>query len=520
MKTIYQLNKYDSLVLGGEKYYVQGFIELKQGTFLWKEFRLMSINNRSVEYWLSVEKTAEDAILYTQTTPFIVSDSVRHENEMFNLLESGKGYVAEINDVDGVAMGDTVIFDDYQSDDGQRLLSCERWSGIDYYYIGRRYPLGSIGVYEMNKSQDVKLAAAKEHNLKYWQSLELGQQLQIKKQIYYIAGIVKYKQDQFKWLEYRLIGSNHEYWLSVEDAGGEQVELSLFYNIPFQKVSVVSGDKKQIKYKNEIYDCIEEGRGHVANSTGDVDFDYHESFSFREYQSGNKYISYEKWSDEEEYSLGEPIRGSAITVLEGKRQEVKNQNTNKTALRWIKHIGFAVVGLFFVMPFIKDYFKLPILEELKANRYFIYETSVTSTENEKNKSSVYRTHYSPDEACQVLIKADPEHIEHIVSSKKATDGERLIQTNKETIMIYPGEGNVTYVQASARMDTTSNYNSYRSGNPHRVRRFYYYGSRWSRGDRNVRDDVDPHRYDKSLTNARQASINARNSQGGGTGFGK
>ena len=118
------------------------------------------------------------------------------------------------------------------------------------------------------------------------------------------------------------------------------------------------------------------------------------------------------------------------------------------------------------------------------------------------------------------MKVDPEHVEHIVSSKNIADGERLIQTNRETVMIYRGEDNITYVQASARMDTTSNYNSYRASDSHRVRRFYHYGSRWSRGDRRVQENVDPHRYNQSLMNARQASINARNTQGGGTGFGK
>lgn len=518
MKTIYQLKKYDNLIIEGNKYYVQGVIELRQGAFLWKEFKLMSISDRQVEYWLSVEKTAEDAILYTKTAPFLISETIEHAGETFSLLESGKGIVMVVNDIDNVTKGDSITFNEYQSEDKQRLLSCEKWTDGDYYYQGQRYPLSAIGVSEMNKSQDIALAASKEHNLKYWQSLKLGQQLKIEKQVYYVAGIVKYKQGLFKWMEYKLAGGNRELWLSVEDVGNEQVELSLFHNIPFHKVASVSGE--QIKYRNEIYDCIEKGKGYVSDASGDVDFDYHESFSFREYQFKDKYISYEKWSDEEEYSYGEPIQIYEITILEGERKEVKNKYTNKAALRWIQFIGFIVVGLIIVMPFIKDYFKYPILEELIANRYFIYETSVTSNEDKEKKSSVYRTHYSPDEACQILMKVDPEHVEQIISSKDATDGERLIQTNKETVMIYPGEDNVTYVQASARMDTTSNYNSYRSNNPHRVRRFYYHSSRWNRGERNMQEHVDPHRYIQSLMNARQASIRARNAQGGGTGFGK
>lgn len=383
MKTIYQLKKYDSLVLEGEKYYVQGFIELKQGAFLWKEFKLMSINNRSVEYWLSVEKKAEDAILYTITDAFVVAESVEHGEETYRLFESGSGHVVAVSEIDGVTVGDVVVFNDYQSEDQQRSLSHEKWSKDDFYYWGKRYPLSAIGVSEMNKGQDIVLADSIEHNLKYWQSLQLGRQLKIAKQVYYVAGIVKYKQGSFRWMEYKLAGGSHEQWLSVEDVGNEQVELSLFHTIAFHKVTFVGGDKKQIKYRNEIYDCIEEGRGHVSNASGDVDFDYHESFSFREYQLKDKYISYEKWSDEEEFSYGEPIPANEITLLDGTRKEVKNKYTDKTALRWIQFIGFLVAGLFIAVPLIKDYFKHPISEELIANRYFIYETSVTSNDNDK-----------------------------------------------------------------------------------------------------------------------------------------
>lgn len=520
MKTIYQLKKYDSLVIDGEKYYVQGFIELKQGTFRWKEFRLMPIHNRAIEYWLSVEKTAEDAILYTKTNPFMVAESVEHKGEMYSLLESGKGYVVEINNEDGISVGETVIFDDYRSDDGQRFLSCERWPDVDSYYEGRRYVLSAIGISEMNKGQEFTPEAMKEHDLEYWQSLETGQQLRIGKQDYLIAGIVKYKQDSFQWQEYKITGGSRELWLCVEATGNEQVDLTIFHNIPFHKVTVAGGSDKQIKYKNEIYDCIEEGRGHITYRDGDVDFDYQERFSFKEYQLKNKYISFEKWSDEEEYSYGESIQDQEITVLERKSKEVKNSHKNNKLIRWIFKAACILIALFLIVSFAKSYFRHPFYEALQKNRQFIYETSVTSNEDTRKKSHVFRTRFSPDEVCQILIKADPDNVEHIISSKDATDGERLILTNKETILIYLGEDNITHVQASARMDTTSNYNSYRARDTYRVRRFYSYGSRWSRGERNTKEHINTSRHNEALMKARQASVGARNSQGGGTGFGK
>lgn len=107
----------------------------------------------------------------------------------------------------------------------------------------------------------------------------------------------------------------------------------------------------------------------------------------------------------------------------------------------------------------------------------------------------------------------------------------MIQTKKETVLVYIGEDQETYIQIFPNKDYQNSYSSYHAANHSRLRSFYVNSRNWGNNqgttqqpknysDGSVERSIDTTHYSGVVASARQNSINARKQDGGGTGFGK
>lgn len=494
MEKIYKLTKGDKLTIGRTQYTVKGVLELKQVNFKWKEFLLESASGERI--WLNVEPATQEIVQYREMSQ---EEYQQLEEKNYYTYETGKGTVVQADSIQGVSVGNTVEFSDYTFNENERKRwSYEKWEDEELYLTGQQLSLSDITLTSTRRG----LSSAKEtskRDIKYWKALSLGQKLRIRGSEYYIAGTADYKQKQFQWTEYKLEGGKEELWLSVESSTPGKVDFSLFQTISLNQVTF-SNQNKKATYQNTTFDCVDAGNGKVGKSSGRVDFDYNEPFSFREYEATNgKLLSWEKWEDETEVSLGETLRESEIEILEGEKKKINN--IKPSSVIW-GIAGIATI-LVFVVPWISSLFALPIIDSIKKDSRFSYVTSVTATDNSRKKSHIYETSLSPDQVCRHIIKIDPENIDSIASPNEQGAEEVLLQTKKETVLIYISEDSTTYVQVGKK-DTDTGYAPYRAARSYHSMRGFYNTSR----------------YNTYLHQARQESINARKARGGGTSFGK
>jgi hypothetical protein len=503
------LKRDDSFEIRNTKFSVKGWLELEQNAFRWKELLLVDLQTNE-EVWLNVEPDTQEVVLYRNTGSHIHPSSCK---EPYRIIENGKGKVISADNIPDVSPGDVVEYVDYIFEDRpEQLLSYEKWDGEKEFFIGERISPESIIT---SAPPPVPEAPDKTIN-RNWEALLVGQELRIKGESFYISGLVKHRQTGFYWTEYRLFGGKKEHWLSVEKADKE-VKIGLSHNIPFRKISFFD-DNKYAEYQGKRFNHVETGNAKVVRSEGDVDFDNNEPFTFIEYESSDgQQLSIEKWTDETEASLGEELREADIEVREGRINRVRKQKGKSGCLI---RIILAGIFVFIVYIFLSERNTQPIRRELMKNSQFNHVTAVTSNDKANTKSDIFSSGVSPDSVCKKIIKIDPEHIRHVITSDESEKDQILIQSDKETVVIYISENDSTYIQVSEKKDDPQGYSSYRSANSHRLHRFYNSGIYWMNRRSTGAADLNTTGYDSYLFNARQESVNTRRTQGGGTSFGK
>nr|WP_255495524.1 DUF4178 domain-containing protein [Dysgonomonas sp. 521] len=378
-------------------------------------------------------------------------------------------------------------------------------------------------MFENIKSQSLSVLPSLPPEKKHeWDKLPVGQQLKIKGKSYTVVGLVKHRHKNAAWTEYKLDSSRKEYWLSVEKISKEKYEIGLSHSVPINSIRFSDSDKKA-ECNNIIFNFVEKGQARVADCKGDVDFDYNESFSYKEYRStSGEQLSIEIWEDETEASLGEEISEADIEVL-GIRH-ISNWSRNSSSTGGGKNIKVyvwtaiaAIIAFIIFWPSCSS--KRPIRDGLKSNAMFAYETSVTSNNKSNTKSDIYRSDYTPDAVCKAIIDMDSENVKSVVTSNDSIGEDQImIQTDKETALIYLGEGGNTLVQVSKKGEEPQDeYRPYRAYRGHRL---YWFFRSVSRNKYLDPTTVNKTKYDNYISSARQASVYSRSSRGGGTSFGK
>jgi hypothetical protein len=535
---LYQLRAWQTLKISGVVYTVKGMIEFRQGSYAWKEYALSDSEGK--RSWLSVEgdESIPLCALFqpVEANVFTPDEHVVYEGRRYARSESGRAEVIDSFGLPDVQIADVVEFEEYRSESGL-LLSCERWSDKVEYSAGAELPKTRIGMDDGAFVAEQKPALPKPSYTKMT-SLPLGQELRIRGATYSIQGYVRYRQKGFTWMEYKISPSSRlpglhggsEEWLCVERGQGDGCALSLHRSIPFPTFSMGKRrPDKTIVYAGVVYDWVEEGKGKVTACGGDVDFDDGEAFAFTEYRSrDNATLTCEFWEDEQEASLGEELREEDVTVLDSRKRSVFGFGKTFSPRKpdWMRGL---IVSIALALILISEGIFLfssarPLLIErqLASNPSFIPVTSVTLQGDKK--AQVYSTPLSLDDACLAVIRMDPENVQYVTTTAEDPEkGERILQTARETVMIYESESGDTYVQVSANTPREGRYTAYRPRNPLRMLRLYR-GSREWYGSRRTTDTeaqgIDTSRYSPFVASARQASVAARRSSGGGRRFGK
>jgi hypothetical protein len=573
---LYRLRAGQIIKIDGVAHTVEKMVEFRQGSFRWKEYALEG--ERGKRSWLSVERDETirvSSLFHSIDARFSPDEKIVHEGREYVRYDSG---LAEVRDFFGgtARVGDLVEFDEYR-DKTALLLSREVWPDRVEYSAGVEIPWGRIVVKELSegapfrsagdafekpseteKNSEVEglsgikgssgtkgfsgiegapdsgeISGALPVSYEKLSSLPLGQELQIGGTTYCVVGYVRYRQGLFTWTEYELessSGPNDHVWLSVErdgpgpDDGGL---LSLHSSIPFSSVRLQGRDTAA--YSGATYQRVGSGSANVVEYRGNGDYDSNESFTFTEYRSeAGEILTCEYWSDEKEASLGRELPAADVRVLASRRR-VHAPNHMRGLVGIL--IFLALIFIEFVLPRIN---MTPRIErQLASDSRFAHATSVTLSGNRRGQ--VYSTSLSPDEACRAIIDMDPDRVQYVTTPQPGTDSEqvesggserdeRLLQTTRETVMIYESEDGTTCVQVSPTGVDAGRYTVHRSRFPMRARSLYRNSRTWYERSGRAPDArsayaIDASGYSSTVTSARQASA-ARRSSGGGRSFGK
>lgn len=332
--------------------------------------------------------------------------------------------------------------------------------------------------------------------------LKLGQVIKIKQDSYIVLGMIEYKEDTWIWQEYKIRNqeTNQIKWLNIEEDGAETV-----YSLYEMIRSRINFDSIEINFKDEMYKLYESGTTYVNKYFGQVDVEIREKCQYKEYanEGKDKFVSQENWESEEEISIGEKINTIEVTQ---EIHKVSSVNTKGSILFIIISmiitllLGFLIFSSLFVNKSVRKY--------IEKDSDFSYETSVTNNQSNK-KTRVYTTNLTLESAVEKIIGGVPEGITKVVEEQE--DGEEGIGlfTKNEYIYVYYSEDNTTMVQITKTKDVNNSSKVYRG----RSTTYRHYLRTYN----STNNHTD---YTTQLNSARQSSINARKSSGGGTSSGK
>lgn len=376
-------------------------------------------------------------------------------------------------------------------------------------------------------------------------NLKLNYKIKIAEEEFLVIGGITFYNvaDCYKWEEYKIknLKNRSIKWLSIDVTYDEYA----IYTEVHRKLNTS-------KYKKADY-----GKAKVVSYFGDVDVDKNETVDFEEYEDSTeeKIIGIERWEDETEYSQGYYIDKEEITILSkeetslSKKENTLSQRKNSSyrngpnkkdtsvgilkkyilifaALMLVGTIGFGILD---------NQGNNKIRNFLKNDQNFVYETSITSDLNSKEKADVYSTSLTIEEASKKIIDSVNGKVEDV--QENIEDNTVAILTKKEYCLVYSDEtNNGTLIQISSRRYTYSSTNRpYRSSSTcSTYYRSYYYSrgyfddeskyKRYNNGFENeTYDYVDSNLDDKYKDysySVRQSSASTRTSSGGGISSGK
>ena len=334
------------------------------------------------------------------------------------------------------------------------------------------------------------------------EKLKRGQIVLIKNERFKVIGMIEFKEDTWIWQEYKIVSnSNKIRWLSVEEVEGK-----IQYSIYDENYRVGNVNAIEHTYNNRKYSLYEQGIAHVKSYYGSVDVDINEKVVFKEYLSEDKkyLISIEDWNGDIEKSTGEYIDNSEINITQEFEKTNLTHNMSTKGLKAFFIILFSIIGIGIVGGTVSS--KNAMSNYIEKSSDFKYVTSVTNNENNK-KAKVYKTDLTIEETVKKIIDGLPEKVKKVTQSDEDEEGIGLF-TSSEYAYVYESDDGETYVQVSSKKYMNSSGNAYHS----RYRNRGYY--------RTFTTNNTHSSYTSYLNSARQASINARRSSGGGTSSGK
>ena len=327
---------------------------------------------------------------------------------------------------------------------------------------------------------------------------------------YIVQNMIEFKEETWIWQEYEVCkeGSYEKEWLTIEKNDNNYYEYYLY-----KKYNGLVNKNEQFFYSmNKKFSVFDEGIARVKNYFGNVDVDWNEKCSYKDYISDDRrtIISIEDWSDGREVTIGEFIDLTNIKFTDeiaynSNSYSIKSSNTNQIAS--FVGIGISILFVFFIIFIIL--FVVGISEKNTLQRYlekntskYTYVTSVTSNIDGKKAKVYVSNNMNLDAVVKDIIDGAPEKITEVKESQEGIS----LQTKSEYAYVY-NEENKVYIQVSSKKYVENDGSTYHS------RHNSYYHSLYRSTNKSTT-------YNSYLSSARQQSINSRKSSGGGTSSGK
>lgn len=346
-----------------------------------------------------------------------------------------------------------------------------------------------------------------ETKLKKWQIVY------IERVKYTVVNMIEYKEDTWVWQEYEI---KHEAgairWLCVEKDENNKTE----YSIYDKYYGDINENEISFSSQNTQYELYEKGTATVKDYFGNVDVDVGERCEYIDYisEDKSKVLSIEKWEEEIEKSEGRYIDSSKVRItneIDTQKEEMEKINKKKgRIMSWI------IYGIIFLPLIISVFSSLTsglfvnksIQKYIDKQKKYTYVTSVTNNAN-REKAKIYKSPYGDiDTTVKDIISGVPEGITDTIDTDPNTEEDGIgLKTKNEFAYIYLENGNV-YVQVSNK-----NYANNNTGSTYHNRYHTYYYATYN-------SNRSSYTYSTYRNSARQQSVNARTSSGGGTSSGK
>lgn len=346
-----------------------------------------------------------------------------------------------------------------------------------------------------------------ENKLKKWQIVY------IEKVKYTVVNMIEYKEDTWIWQEYEI---KHDAgairWLCVEKDENNKTE----YSIYDKYYGDINENEISFSSQNTQYELYEKGTATVKDYFGNVDVDVGERCEYIDYisEDKSKVLSIEKWEEEIEKSEGRYIDSSKVRItneIDTQKEEMEKINKKKgRIMSWI------IYGIIFLPLIISVFSSLTsglfvnksIQKYIDKQKKYTYVTSITNNTN-REKAKIYKSPYGDiDTTVKDIISGVPEGITDTIDTDPNTEEDGIgLKTKNEFAYIYLENGNV-YVQVSNK-----NYANNNTGSTYHNRYHTYYYATYN-------SNRSSYTYSTYRNSARQQSVNARTSSGGGTSSGK
>lgn len=372
----------------------------------------------------------------------------------------------------------------------------------------------------------------------------LGDRLRVDGNDYEVIGIISYRNrmDNCMWMEYKIYSQTlrREKWLSYDEEFKE-------YSIS----TVAQGEVSTNGYRE-----VDRGVEEVIGAWGNVDVEIGDTANFIEYEdeTEEKIISHEIWDDGLEVSTGYYLDEHEVVKMSSGQGMASggynsyqsngfasggtmSNNASGESTKKIVKLLVTLIPIMVIFSAFKGAFgsSTPSISKyLDKTSTYIYQTSITGTENEK--ADVYMTYYDVDSAAKDIIDAIDGKTEDVQQNTEDGDDSVAILTTKEYCLIYTSEDGETLVQISTRK-----YAYYNDDDPYRSRtgtrryyRRYYYSRGYSSDSGKYSSTSSPYSsysdstlssnptdtYSTYAGSVRQSSTTSRTSSGGGTSSGK
>lgn len=127
---------------------------------------------------------------------------------------------------------------------------------------------------------------------------------------YVVKQVYEYNENGYRWMDYHLVDGNNEIWLGVDDDDG--VALSMYNEVLWEDSSF----PKKVVHQGVTYYLEEHGTARVINKS-----DYTDTkvvpveYADYENESGDKYLSLERWGQDFEASIGYSIKPHHVKIF-------------------------------------------------------------------------------------------------------------------------------------------------------------------------------------------------------------